>query len=493
MVSYHRFLPERDPDYWYPPDGIADSLRPIAMYAQAAPHGLEVILFGSDGEPLGADIRRAWSDRRARRITPVLVIVFHPTLNGERVSLCGPTDAKMYHAVEVSRAERLAEAALDKSSHHAATRFLEKELPELGTPIAGLRNVGLLTAEMIEAIPTMPEWEAAVMRAVPLLMSRGSTLVERLGYSVNPLGANTRMLSLENCNLAVGVFCNENEPFDEQAIRFGSLTPTLFALTVAKEQRKQQIDWALLTRGSEIRLCSTSMIKDQGKEDKKKGFVELNLDILPKAQAGYLPLLFSAEALAENGALSNILDTTTKRAEPNQEENMASNRELIGCVGGETIVLERHSEEINLSLDNKMVRLSKEAAGRLVEWLRSQIDGPDDPPLSPARGPTPGGGPYIPPRPRTTRNTPRRIEGTIWGLIQSGLLEPGTVLTLTNGRKSKVLENGSLEVDGHSFNSPSGAGRFVLHRECNGWKEWTIPDGRPLDALRQELRRRNNG
>ena len=596
MSGAEEFLPERDPDLWYPPDGIADSLRPIAMYAQAAPHGLEVILFESNGEPLDSDIRWAWSARRARRITPVLVVVFYPILDGERVTLCGPTHPQIYRAVEVSRAERLARAALDKSSHYAATRLLEKELPELGTSIPGLRNVGLLAAEILtEEIPKMPEWEAAVERAVPLLMLREYTLVEQLGYGVERLDTNTKMLTVKGRNLAVGVFCRENEPFDERAIRFGGHSPVSFALKAAENQ---QIDWVLLTRSSEIRLCSTDTIEDQGEKEEKKRFVELNLDLLPQTEAGYLPLLFSADALAEKGPLSNMLDT--RKAEPTQEEPVATNQRLIGCIGGETIVLERQLEEITLSIDpdNKTVRLSRKAAGRMVEWLISQINGPDDPPPSPTRAPTPGGGPNIPPSPPVSygkkvkvfdliqaglleartlltltykgreyyatvtsngsleidglifrspstacvhitgqvscsgwtawkdshgrslaylrdqlkkrqarigqpdvsrpapskpwrkKRTPRQIEGTVWGLIQTGLLEAGTVLTLTNGRKSRVLKNGQLEVDGHSFDSPSGAAKSILHRQNNGWQEWRTPDGRTLDALRQELLRR---
>ena len=490
MSGAEEFLFERDPGRWYPPDGIADSLRPIAMYAQAAPHGLEVILFESDSEPLDSDIRHAWSARRARRITPVLVVVFYPTPDGERVTLCGPIDPQMYQAVEVSRAERLARAALAKSSHYGATRLLEEELSKLGTSIPGLRNVGLLTPEvLIEAIPRIPEWEAAVKRAVPLLMSRGPTLVERLGYSVNPLGANTRMLSLGNRNLAVGVFCNENEPFDERAIRFGGATPTSFALTVAEEQ---QVNWALLTRGSEIRLCSTSTVEYQGERDAKKAFVELNLDLLPQGKAGYLPLLFSAETLTENGPMSNISDTPTRRAVPTQEETVANNREIIGCMGGETIVLERHSDEITLSIDfdNKTVSLSRKAAGRMIEWLTSQINGPGDLPVPPTSGS----------EQKTPKLTPSQIvsyDTKVFDLLQAGLLKAGTLLTLTYKRRdyhAVVNSNGSLEVDEYVFQSPSTACVHVTNQvSCNGWVAWKDPDGRSLAYLRDQFRKMQSG
>ncbi len=435
------------------------SLRQFGLEYQAVPHGLEVLSFESDNEPLAHDIRRAWSDRRAGRITPVLVMAFYPTPDGERASLCGPTDHQMvYRAVEVSRARRLARAALDELDHHAATRLLKKELPDLGTSIAGLRNMGLLTAEMLtEAIPRMTEWEAAVERAVPLLMSRGSKLVEQLGYGVEPLGTNTRMLTVEGRNLAVGVFCNETESFDEPAVRFGGGSPASFALMVAQ---RQKVDWALLTRTSEIRLCS-------GKEESK--FVEINLDLLPREQAGYLDLMFSVGALKDNGTLSQILSKGSLRPEKNKEAPMTGVQTfIIGCIGGETIKLERHSGEITLTIGDKAVKLSQEATELLIDWLVSRpankladqivIDRPSPEPRK--RG--------------KKKKTRRKFEGTVYDLVRVGLIEPETVLTLTykgTNYKSKVLAKGTLEVAGQQFDAPSGAGKFVTGTEINGWKE----------------------
>lgn len=486
MSGADGFLPERDPDRWHPPDGIADSLRPIAMYAQPVAHGLEVVLLGSEAEPLAADIRQAWSKRRAERITPVLLVVFYLASDEERVSLFGPVNPMMYRAVEVSRAEQLTRAALGKQSHHAATHLLNKELPELGTPVAGLRTKGLLTggdggdARKVDAeveiltkyIPRMPEWEAAVKRAVPLLRLRGSTLVEQLGYSVESLGTNTKILTTEEDNLAVWVFCNENEPFDDKAVRFGGASPTSFALMIAKEQK---VDWALLTRSSEIRLCS-------GKKEGNQ-FVEINLDLLPSDQAGYLDLMFSAKALKENGTLSKILNATTRITEPTEEVPMTNpNKESIGCMGGEIIVLGRHSEEITLSIDKETVRLSKKAASRMVEWLNSQINDLDSPPVSP-----PGDGPS------PNNPTPSRYGTKVLDLIQSGFLEAETLLTLTYKRRkyyAKVNSNGSLEVDGSTFPSPSTACVHATGQvSCNGWVAWKDHNGHTLAYLRSQLKR----
>jgi len=73
-------------------------------------------------------------------------------------------------------------------------------------------------------------------------------------------------------------------------------------------------------------------------------------------------------------------------------------------------------------------------------------------------------------------------------LVEMGLLEPGTVLTPRPGtwqeRTAVVLADGSLEVDGKTFDSPSGAGRAVKGSVTNGWSFWRLPDGRRLIDVR---------
>ena len=46
-----------------------------------------------------------------------------------------------------------------------------------------------------------------------------------------------------------------------------------------------------------------------GRKGRAETFVELNLSLVPTELAGYLHLLFSAEALTDNGTLDQILDT----------------------------------------------------------------------------------------------------------------------------------------------------------------------------------------
>jgi alkylated DNA nucleotide flippase Atl1 len=73
-------------------------------------------------------------------------------------------------------------------------------------------------------------------------------------------------------------------------------------------------------------------------------------------------------------------------------------------------------------------------------------------------------------------------------LVEAGLLPQGTVLTpragAWEGRTALVRPDGLLEVDGATFESPSGAGSYVKGSGTNGWWFWSLPDGRRLRDVR---------
>lgn len=77
-------------------------------------------------------------------------------------------------------------------------------------------------------------------------------------------------------------------------------------------------------------------------------------------------------------------------------------------------------------------------------------------------------------------------------LLAAGLLTAGTTLTPRSGewasKTAIVHPDGTLEVDGKTFDSPSGAGRQVLGRVTNGWTFWRLSDGRKLSDVRAEFR-----
>ena len=301
------FLSGRDPVTWVAPAGFPGALRPDGLFAQEATHGLEVVLARAVRRPAAADLRQAWAKRRAGRVSPVLLVAVYPVHGEWKTSLCGPVGDQpaVHHGIEMSQAERLAAVALDEPNRHAATRFLLAALPELESDMPGLRNVGLLATQELQAgVPEMPAWEAAVRQGRPLLGLRGRPLVERLGFGVDVLSTNTSLLTVNGRNRAIAVFCDEDEPFDAPAQRFDGTSPVSRGLAVADQHN---VDWVVLTRAAEIRLYAARPDTGVGRKGRAETFVELNLSLLPADLAGYLHLLFSADALGPGGTTDQIL------------------------------------------------------------------------------------------------------------------------------------------------------------------------------------------
>jgi alkylated DNA nucleotide flippase Atl1 len=73
-------------------------------------------------------------------------------------------------------------------------------------------------------------------------------------------------------------------------------------------------------------------------------------------------------------------------------------------------------------------------------------------------------------------------------LVEAGLLTPGTELTPRPGawqaRTATIRPDGLLEIDDKTFDSPSGAGRYIKGAATNGWSFWSLPDGRRLQDVR---------
>jgi hypothetical protein len=301
------FLIDLDPGRWSAPEGFPKSMTPAGFFTQAGANGLEVVLASSTGKPTVADLRKGWDARRAKRASPVLLIVGYPGGSSTCVATCGPVGEQppVHQDLGVSQAERLAATALDEPNHHAATRFLLATLPELDSPTPGLRNVGLLaTQELRAGVPIRHDWPAAQGKATGLLAKRGKDLVQGLGFGVATLGTNASMLTVAGGQRAVAVFLDEGETFDAPAGRFGT-SPVSHALAIADQQN---VPWVILTRSSEIRLYAARPDTGVGRKGRAETFVEANLSLLPEDQAAYLHLLFSSEALVPKGTLEEILD-----------------------------------------------------------------------------------------------------------------------------------------------------------------------------------------
>lgn len=77
-------------------------------------------------------------------------------------------------------------------------------------------------------------------------------------------------------------------------------------------------------------------------------------------------------------------------------------------------------------------------------------------------------------------------------LVGAGVLQPGTVLSARPGKwtdaKAVIRGDGLIELDGKTFDTPSGAGKYLRGGSTNGWYFWRLSDGRTLKDVRAAYR-----
>jgi hypothetical protein len=179
-------------------------------------------------------------------------------------------------------------------------------LPDVGTDLPGLHNEGLLaTQELHHGVPERSDWSQACSQGKDVLAMRGQKLVEGLGFTVEPLSITSSVLKVGGAKRrAVAIFLDEGETFEEAGQRFGT-SPVSQALALAD---REGLPWVVLTRGRQLRLYSARVDTGVGRKGRAETYVEVDLGLLPEERAGYVPLLFGAEALVDGGTIEQILE-----------------------------------------------------------------------------------------------------------------------------------------------------------------------------------------
>lgn len=277
------------------------------LYLGEGANGLEILVTEREDRPRKNWLQRLYTDRRNQRINPILVVVIRD--EGQSADIIGPAgeDPDVKRDLAPSQVERICESALDRPDHHAAQRFLSDVLAQIDEELVGLRNQGLLsTHELKSGVPNRDDWEDAIGRAEGLLDDEGRDLVEGLGYEIERLQDQSYILkdTRDGREQAVAVFLNEDESFDHAQDRFTGQTPVSYALS---EADKKSLDYVIASAESRIRLYTTNPDAGFGSRGRTDTFVEVNTDLLTDNNAGYLPLLFSSDALQDEGSLHEIM------------------------------------------------------------------------------------------------------------------------------------------------------------------------------------------
>ncbi len=286
------------------PPGCPYKISGLAVGTGASP--LEVLVAVSTGEPRVPDIRSTWHGRQRGRAAPLLLVVCY----GEKVALCGPAgdDPTTYPKVDAGQAERLCRQALAQPDRHAALRWLRDALPSLETNLPGLRNEGFLATHELESVRRhrQHQWEGAARKARPVLNQQGDAILKALGFTAERLDQATEVLRAgpQGRKIAVAILLRQEESPELASPRFSGLSPVSYALEVAN---RENIRWVFITQGGKLRLYPAQIGIGVGRRSRSETFLEIHTNLLRDEDAAYLWMLFSAEALADDGTLAALL------------------------------------------------------------------------------------------------------------------------------------------------------------------------------------------
>lgn len=268
--------------------------------------------------PPREDLSKLHKDRAGRGINPVVVVVY----TNNQAWIFGPNpQAAVVGPIANDHAVRLLQSALNEPSGLDARRNLNQSFEAIaatstggqdGDALRGVGNAGLFaTHELRHGVRTRSDWNAAVARSKEMLGLRKTELIKRLGYSLEDVGGNASLLKSSGENSrAVAVILLDNESFDGQSNRF-AVSPVAFGLQVAD---RKEVSWLMLLRKDAIRLYPARLDLGVGRKGLAETFFELNLAVADDSTAGFLSLIFSADALTESGSCYEILRSSSQYA-----------------------------------------------------------------------------------------------------------------------------------------------------------------------------------
>ena len=290
-----------DPEYKF---------SPIGLFVGSGTNAIEVAVATTNSAPARLTLLKSWRDRRGKRAAPVLIVILYPG----GAALCGATGDQppVYSDLDTNRVERLCRGVLSQPDRHAALRYLSRTLPSLETDLPGINNEGLLANhELHRGVPAMTGWEQAGKNAAAVIGKFGEDLLNVLGFQIEQIDNLTKLLRGGHRRTSLAVLLHEEESPETMNDRFNNLSPVSYAFKKADDE---SLPWVIIIQGSRIRLYSTDTNAGVGRRGRTETYVECYPSLLSNEQYPYLWMLYSAEALAPEGSLYQILNNSRRFA-----------------------------------------------------------------------------------------------------------------------------------------------------------------------------------
>jgi hypothetical protein len=267
--------------------------------------------YKGSGEPTAAQLKNLHKLRTDGRMAPVVLVV---EVDSRHCVVFGHNaDWASTRKIEYSTVARILQAALDDPNPIAARERINTFRDALETTsLPGIKNSGLFANhELATGVPTRPDFDKACQRSVPLLSLTGTPLLNGLGFAHSAAGNNAYLLrGTGKDGLAVAVMLQDDEMFDAPSKRLDGL-PVAKGLAVAEVHG---VSWIILLRRTKIRLYPAQLGLGVGRKGLTETYLEIDLPQLTDANAGYLSLIFSADALAEGGTAYDIMESSRQYA-----------------------------------------------------------------------------------------------------------------------------------------------------------------------------------
>ena len=272
---------------------------------------------GSDS-PTRDAMQKLYKDRAGQGIAPVVVVA----VNADLAWIFGPNaQAAVVGPIAKDHAQRILQSALNEPSGLDARRNLNQTYEAItatsssgvsADALRGVGNAGLFaTHELKNGVRKRADWDEACKASLEMMSLRKTELVKKLGFSLEDVGGNASLLKSKGENArAVAVILLDNETFDGQSNRF-AVSPVAFGLQVAD---RKEVSWLIVLRKDAIRLYPARLDLGVGRKGLAETYFELNLAVADDSTAGFLSLIFSADALAENGTCYEILKSSSQYA-----------------------------------------------------------------------------------------------------------------------------------------------------------------------------------
>ena len=296
------------------PIQVSPEFRPVGLALGKGPSAVEVAILESMQQPSRTSLKEVWKARQGRRAAPVLLVAIYQIGHEQKAALCGPLgeDPPTFMGLDLGQVERVCLTALSEPDRHSALRFLYSVLEDIDTPLAGLRNEGLLSSHQIQvAIRERTDLQQATAKGQSVLPARGQHLMRALGFEIQPLPGPASVLLAGPRKIAVAVFLERDESAEVSSIRFSGLSPVSYALAKADEEN---LPYVIISSGPLLRLHPVRPEVGVGRRGRTETFVAAHLELLRDDQAALLWYLFSAEALSPGGSLEQFLEESRRYA-----------------------------------------------------------------------------------------------------------------------------------------------------------------------------------